>query len=89
MATDEEIDAAILRRLARTGDDLVRWKTIERRVPGTFWQKAEAFVRLYDNGKIYAIKIGGTPYVSLGDILDAEIAAHYRALGRSRPVRVT
>jgi hypothetical protein len=62
----------------------VRWKTIERRVPGTFWQKAEAFLRLYDNGKISVMKLHGTPYLSLADECDAEIAARYCAQGKTR-----
>jgi hypothetical protein len=83
-ATDEQVDAAILAALAPTGDELVRWKAIEPRVPGGFWQKAQACQRLYDFGRIYVIKIGGTPYMGLADECDRQIAARYRAEGRTR-----
>jgi hypothetical protein len=40
--------------------------------------RSQACQRLYDFGRIYVIKIGGTPYIGLADPIDAEIAAHYR-----------
>jgi hypothetical protein len=49
--------------------------------------RSQAGQRLYDFGRIYVIKIGRTPYMGLADPIDAEIAAQYRARGRTRPVR--
>ena len=63
MATNEQVEAAILKALEPTGEELVRWKVIESRLPGTWEQKAEAYTQLYYDGRIVAMKIRGTPYV--------------------------
>jgi hypothetical protein len=81
--TDAEIDSAIMAELAvldETGDgDLVLWSRVTKRVPGGFWAKAGALLRLRDAGRAY---------VGLADEADAEVAANARALNRSRPIRV-
>ncbi len=86
--TDDIIDAAILRELEPTGDRLVCWTHVHRRIPGSFWQKQTALLRLYWSGLVYTIKVGGTPYVSLADECDREIAARARQDGRVREIRV-
>ncbi|WP_199253626.1 hypothetical protein [Mycolicibacterium mengxianglii] len=85
--TDAEIDAAILRAIDQTGEELVPWATIRQQVPGTFWRKAGAFGRLWCDGRIFAIKIGGRNYVARGDEADALRAARDKAAGRVRGVR--
>jgi hypothetical protein len=77
-ATDDEIDAAILTALADAGarDRPVRWKSIERRIPGTPWQQEMALVRLWTAWKIYAIKVRGRLVLSLADATDALIVAN-------------
>ena len=74
--------------LEPTGDELVSWAAIQRRVPGGFWCKATALLRLHEEGKVYHIKIAGRPYVGLGDDADAALAAAAKARGRVRGVRV-
>ncbi len=86
--TADEIDSAILAALAPTGEELVCWNTIRDRLPGGFWAKTEALLRLYWDGLVYTIKVRGTPYVSLADECDRQIAAKARAEGRVREVRV-
>ncbi|MGO9207225.1 MAG: hypothetical protein ACLQBX_13785 [Candidatus Limnocylindrales bacterium] len=86
--TAAEIDAAILAALAATGDELVCWTTIrDHRVPGEFWRKTEALLRLHWNGLVTHMQIRGRPYISLGDAVDLEIAARARAEGRVREIR--
>jgi hypothetical protein len=87
--TDDEIDAAILAALAPTGEELRPWARIASRVPGCFWCKARALLRLHEEGKVYHTKIAGRPYVGLGDDTDAQLARRARAQGRVRGVRVT
>ena len=84
-ATDDEIDAAILTALADAGGAQrpVSWATIERRVPGTAWQQAQAVVRLWYAWKIWGAKIRGRTYLSLSDATDALILANN--LGRPAP----
>jgi hypothetical protein len=86
--TVEQIEAAILAALAPTGEELVSWARIDPLVPGGFWSKAQALLRLHEEGKVYHVKIAGRPYVGLGDDADAELAARARARGRVRGVRV-
>jgi hypothetical protein len=86
--TDEQIEAAILAALEPTGDELMSWAVIQRQVPGCFWCKATALLRLHEEGKVYHVKIAGRPYVGLGDDADAELARRARAQGRLRGVRV-
>ena len=86
--TDSEIEAAILAALEPTGDELVSWAVIQRRVPGCFWCKATALLRLHEEGKVYHTKIAGRPYVGLGDDADRLLAAAAKARGRVRGVRV-
>lgn len=86
--TDEQIEAAILNALAPIGDKLVLWTPIRDRLPGDFWAKTEALQRLFEDGKVYLIKMWGRPYVCLGDDADAEIAARAKAEGRVRQARV-
>jgi hypothetical protein len=86
--TDDEIDAAILAVLRRTGDELVSWAVIQRLVPGCFWCKATALLRLHDDGSVYLVKVRGRPYVCLGDDADAQLARIAKAQGRSRKVMV-
>ncbi|MCB0907518.1 MAG: hypothetical protein KDB63_10425 [Nocardioidaceae bacterium] len=84
--TAADIDAAILRELEPTGEQLVCFSRV--RVPGGFWEKQAALLRLYWDGLVYAIKVGGVPYVSLADECDRELAARARAEGRVREIRV-
>ena len=88
MTTTADIDAAILRELEPTGEQLVCWTHVHRRVPGGFWEKQAALLRLYWSGLIYLIRVGGTPYVSLANECDRELAAKARAEGRVREIRV-
>lgn len=83
--TDDEIDASILAALT---DELVPWSVVQRHVIGCYWCRAEALVRLHDQGRIYVTKLGGRPYVCLGDDADAELARIAKAQGRSRKVMV-
>lgn len=87
MTTTAEIDAAILRELAPTGDRLVCWTQIHPRVPGSFWEKQAALLRMHWAGLVYHMRIAGTPYVSLGDETDRQVAAKARAEGRVRDIR--
>ncbi len=86
--TAEQIEAAILAALAPTGEDLVSWAKIAPRIPGGFWPKAQAALRLHEDGEIYLIRIGGRAYVGLGDDADRLLAAAAKARGRVRGVRV-
>ncbi|MCV7377938.1 hypothetical protein BST11_21000 [Mycobacterium alsense] len=82
-ATDDEIDTAILTALADAGaaQRPVRWTTIERRIPGTVWQQEMALVRLWNDWRIYAVKVGRQLLLELSGPLDAMIAA--KQLGTS------
>jgi hypothetical protein len=86
--TASEIETAILAALEPTGDELVSWAAIQRQVPGGFWCKATALLRLHEEGKLYHIKIAGRAYVGLGDDADRLLAAAAKARGRVRGVRV-
>lgn len=86
--TDDEIDAAILAALAPTGEELVSWARIDPLVPGGFWPKAQAVLRLHEEGEIYLTRTGGRAYVGLGDDADRLLAAAAKARGRVRGVRV-
>jgi hypothetical protein len=85
--TNDEIDRAILNALADTGEELVPWAALRQRVPGNSGRKGEAFVRLWSEGSIWAIKIQGRNYLALGDEHDARIAAKAKEEGRVRELR--
>lgn len=81
--------AAILAALAPTGEELVRWTPIRDALPGNdFWAKSRAVRRLYDDGAIYLLKMGGRPYICAGDDADRESARRAKAQNRPRTVRV-
>ena len=86
--TDDEIETAILAALEPTGGEMVSWSAIQCRLPGSFWRKAQALLRLHEDGRVWHFKVQGRPYLCLGDELDREIAARYKAQGRVRGVRV-
>ncbi|MGO9157325.1 hypothetical protein [Mycobacterium sp.] len=86
--TDEQLEEAILAALAPSGEELMPWTVIRHQVPGEFWAKERAMLRLHEAGKVYHLKLGGRPYVGLGDELDRQIAARYKAQGRVRGVLV-
>ncbi len=87
-AAADEIEAAILRELELTGaEKLVSWTNLMRRVPGTWWEKQAAHMRLWHECRIFVMKIGGSPYCSLADEVDREIAEKFRREGRVREVR--
>ncbi len=87
--SDDEVEAASLAALSPTGEQLASWTAFSSRVPGGFWRKAAALHRLHDDGSVYLIKVGGRPYLCLGDDADAASAAVATAERRSRPVMVT
>lgn len=81
--------AAILAALAPTGEELVRWTPMRDALPGNdFWAKSRAMQRLYDDGAIYLVKIGGRPYICTGDDADRESARLAKAQNRPRTVRI-
>lgn len=74
--------------MQESGEDLVRWVPIRESIAGGFWDKSRTLMRLHEVGLVYLVQIGGRPYVGLGDDVDREIAARYRARGQVRQVRI-
>jgi hypothetical protein len=85
--TGEQIEAAILAIVNRQPDgELVRWTTIRRRVPGTFWAKQEALLKLYDRWELNLMKIHGSPYVIKAEEVEQQLAVKFK--GQPRIPRV-
>jgi hypothetical protein len=85
-ATDAEVYDALVAELRRLDelrpDELHRLSTVRLRAPGTRSQQHRAEHRAVEDGRMYLIKIGSTPYVSLGDETDRQVAARRRARGQ-------
>lgn len=85
--TDDQIDRMILDALANTGEELMAWAALRRRMPGGFWRAGESLTRLWLAGRVYLIKVKGRNYVGLGTEQEAQIAAKVKAEGRVPALR--
>jgi hypothetical protein len=60
--THDQIKAAILDALPNTG--LMRVPELRTLIPGTWWEQMHALGELEHEGRIYQMKVHGTPLVS-------------------------
>lgn len=67
MATDDELDTAILTALAELGGGPIPWSEVRAQLPCTrYWRPIEALVRLHQSGRVHAVRIGGATIVASG-----------------------
>ncbi|OBF56730.1 hypothetical protein A5756_10590 [Mycobacterium sp. 852002-53434_SCH5985345] len=85
--TDDEIGRMILGALAESGEQLMAWAALRRRIPGGHWRAGESLTRLWLAGCVYLVKVKGRNYVGLGDEQDAQIAAKTKTEGRVPELR--